>query len=271
MNFKYSRRLVCESHRCLKLRIQEQILEPAKDEGLYQLSFFKSTHPKAEFYRRKLLSETYLYCNELIAVLREEQQPEIRAYYREKILDRHLTTCLKRLGERLGSSKMELKRLSEPAENDTPESLANIYVMHLLKVCVAKAYIEVQKALSDTVTVFFTETMLYANYIEELPPIRNFLTINPDITKSEMLTEPYSKKAEPIVEKADVAPNYDKNSYMLVGEVASILKKDKRTIRRRLEAGKIIGKKDESTWLVDRKAFYASLKTNNKETRNDTI
>jgi tripartite-type tricarboxylate transporter receptor subunit TctC len=48
-----------------KQRMEEQILEPAKDAGSYRISFLKATHPKEEFYRRKLLSETLLYCNEL--------------------------------------------------------------------------------------------------------------------------------------------------------------------------------------------------------------
>ena len=252
-----------------KQRMEEQILEPAKDAGSYRISFLKATHPKEEFYRRKLLSETLLYCNELTNELEAEKQPEIRAYYRDKILDRHLTTCLKRLGEFITSGELTLKKLKEPNEDVTPDTLANIFILHFLKVCVAKAYLEVQKALSDTVGVQLSETMLYADYLNEIAPVRTFLTYVPEPFRPENQCVETNKTATSVSDHHEKAPApvvFSENDFMLVGEVAKILKKDERTIRRRLKAGTIKGIKDGSTWLVDRKAFNESLQiTENKE------
>ena len=252
-----------------KQRMEEQILEPAKDAGSYRISFLKATHPKEEFYRRKLLSETLLYCNELTDELEAEKQPEIRAYYRDKILDRHLTTCLKRLGEFITSGELTLKKLKAPNENVTPDTLANIFILHFLKVCVAKAYLEVQRCLSDTVTVFLTETMLYTDYLYEIPPVHTFLTYVPESARPEFQSIRTLHPSEPASvhkEKETASVGFHENDFMLVSEVAKILKKDERTIRRRLKAGKIKGRKDGSTWLIDRKAFNESLQiTENKE------
>jgi hypothetical protein len=251
-----------------KQRMEEQILEPAKDAGHFKISFLKATHPKEEYFRRKLLSETLLYCNELTEVLEEEKQPEIRAYYCDKILDRHLTTCLKRLGEFIQSGELTLKKLKEPNENVTPDTLANIYILHFLKVSVAKAYLEVQKALSDRVRVILTETMLYADYLNETPPIRTFLTYVPEIVRPEIQTVKPIKPSESVSinqEKETAPVVFHENDFMLVSEVAKILKKDERTIRRRLKDSKIKGRKEGSNWLIYRKEFNESLQTTEKK------
>lgn len=76
-----------------RLRLQEQIIDKANDEGRYTLTYLKWIHPKADYYHRLLLSETFAYCNELRVHLQVEENISIRTYYREMILDRHLSPC----------------------------------------------------------------------------------------------------------------------------------------------------------------------------------
>lgn len=250
-------------------RLEEQIVEPAKDSGLYSLSFVKWTHHKTEYYRQLLLSETFAYCNEMITLLHSENNIQIRRYYREMILDRHLTTCLQRLGEVITESGLKLNSLIQPTPEDTTDSLANCYVLHLLKVCIAKAYIEIQDVLADVVTMPQTETLLYSAYLQELPPVKTFLvkrTVNPQHKpKYEPDVKRETVKAVAVAATEDDGLPVDE--FMLVNEAAKILKVNEKTIRRRLESGLIKGIKDKSRWLIDKTAFKEylnDLKTTSK-------
>jgi excisionase family DNA binding protein len=241
-----------------RLRLQNQIVENARDKGAYTLTFVKWVHPKTDYYRRLLLGETFAYCNELTACLREETNRQIRAYYREMILDRHLVTCLQRLGEVITESGLKLSSLSQPAPEDTTDSLASCYVLHLLKVCLAKAYLEVQRELSDVVVIPQTELMLYSAYLHELPPVRTFLVKRPEDAMPQ--PEKEQGRGTPETEKVLIDPvagsgGMAEAPYMLVREAAAALKVSEKTILRRLKSGEIKGLKDKNQWLIDKTAF----------------
>ncbi|HET7732520.1 MAG TPA: helix-turn-helix domain-containing protein [Paludibacter sp.] len=245
-----------------RLRLQEQIVESAVDEGCYTLTFVKWAHPKTDFYRRLLLGETFAYCNELTAHLRAETNRQIRAYYREMILDRHLVTCLQRLGEAITESGLKLSSLSQPAPEDTTDSLANCYVLHLLKVCLAKAYLEVQQALGDVVLIPQTELMLYSAYLHELPPVRTFLEKRAKSGMYQAVQE--HPHGSPETERAvnDLSTGgggMPEEVYMLVSEAAKALMVSEKTILRRLSRGEIKGVKDKNRWLIDKTAFKTYL------------
>ncbi len=250
------------------LRLQEQIIEKSKDEGHYALTFIKWKHPKAEYYRELLVNETFAYCNELIASIREEENKQIRAFYREIILDRHLTTCMSRLGEVITKTGLKTSILTHPTPDDTIESLANSYVLHLLKVCLAKAYLEVQFVLSDVVFKPQTEMMLYSAYFHELPPVKTYLVernvpqfIN---TTNENAVEK-SEANKPGSDSFAGEGSLSASHYIVVKEAASILKVGERTIRRRLESNEIKGIKDKGKWLIDRVELNNYLNGLNKQ------
>ena len=243
-----------------RLRLQEQIVESAKDEGCYTLSYVKWAHPKTEYYRRLLLGETFAYCNELTTHLRAESNKQIRAYYREMILDRHLVTCLQRLGEVISKSGLKLSSLSQTAPEDTTDSLANCYVLHLLKVCLAKAYLEVQQVLADVVQIPQTEMMLYSAYLHELPPVRTFLVKKPEgIRKQENERHSEKPEVEKSIDSATGSGGMSETAYLLVKEAAVALKASEKTIIRRLQTGEIKGVKDKGRWLIDKAAFKSYL------------
>ncbi len=245
-----------------RLRLQEQIVENARDEGHYTLTFVKWPHPKTDYYRRLLLGETFAYCNELTAHLRAETNRQIRAYYREMILDRHLVTCLQRLGEAITESGLKLSSLSYPALEDTTDTLANCYVMHLLKVCLAKAYLEVQQALADVVLVPQTEQMLYSAYLHELPPVRTFLMKRSESGMHQPKNKPCDEKHEAAGAMTDLltgSGRLTEELYMLVKEAATALKVSEKTVLRRLKDGEIKGVRDKGRWLIDKAAFKSYL------------
>jgi excisionase family DNA binding protein len=245
-------------------RLQEQVTASEPDRGVYRLTFIRWLHPKTEYYSRLLVGETYAYCNELKAYLKAEQDSSIRAYLRDMILDKHLTTCLQRLGEFIRLHQLTLSRLINPSPEDTPDDLANCYVFQLLKVCVCKAYLEVQTTLSREVVYPLNETMIYTGWLQELPPIRTFLTRQAGSTQE----NPDRKKKEKEVKQPVVAENEQNHmtilDYMTVKEAANILRMDERTVRRMLEKGTIAGVRMQKVWRIDKVSFTRFLqeKTN---------
>ena len=248
-----------------KLRIEEQILNLEKDEGCYALRFIKTTHPKQLYYSRLLLSETIAYCNDLRCGLMAEEDANIRAYYREIILDRHLTTCLKRLGELINTKKLNYALLLHPKDNVQLDDICNCYCLHLLKACVAKAYAELQEILSDTVSVPFNEKTLYSTYLHELAPVSTFLRkLNTDPHYSKPATKPTENSAEKQFEKqnapATVVMDKDEVSVFLVKDAAKLLKVSDKTIVRRIQAKEIKAVKDKGRWLIDKAALMAQIR-----------
>ncbi len=230
-----------------KLRLQEQLTASASDEGLYALRFLKPLHPKQEYYRRALLSETFAYCNELRTELLAETNSDIRAYYRELILDRHLTTCLQQLGEEMVARKLTYEKALNPAVDVSQEESINAWCFQLMKVCLAKAYLEVQDVLADVVVYAMTEKELYSTYLQELKPIITFLQKRDAVPEKAKPTQLYSENpvANTMVASPSEAPTMD---YLTTKEVAAILKSDTRTITRKLESKKLKGLKEGGKW-----------------------
>ena len=245
-----------------KQRLEEQMIEASKDMGSYKLSFIKPQHPKAEYYRRMLLSETFQYCNDLLDYLQDKRNLKIRAYLRNLILDKHLTSCLKRLGEQVNSCQLSLNLLTSIPSDVSIESTTNCYVFQLLKVCVSKVYLEVQNEFADLISIPQSESMLYAAYLNELPPIRTFLSKRPERDKAESRqkeTVNQAPKDQSTTQASALEVEKPSTEFMLVQDAALKLKVSDKTIRRRLESGELKGKKDKGKWLIDKTAFESYL------------
>ena len=199
-----------------------------------------------------MLSETFAYCNELRTELKKETNPYIRAYYRETILDRHLTTCLQQLGELINAKKLTYQQLIQPTDDLTVEEVTNAYCLHLLKVCLAKAYLEIQDALADTVIYRLNEAELYSTYLHELAPIHTFLEKSIATTPA---TKPLKNYDEKHVEDSKLAaPSTEINKeFLTTKEVADIFKVNPKTITRKLESKELKGTKIGGQWRIDKK------------------
>lgn len=157
------------------LRLQEQVLMHAEDTGVYKLRFQKPPTLKARYYQQKILSETFLYVADVQDYLAQETNRQVRAYLRDQLLDKHLTTCLMRIGETIRSQGLSLSVLTSPETTTDNNSLSDSYIFHLLRVCLAKAYLEIQEVLADVVLYRQTEEWLYTSLSGEVSPVSCFL------------------------------------------------------------------------------------------------
>jgi len=251
-----------------EIRLQQQIVATTADPGVYELKFIPSLNVKCLYYRRLLISETFLYCEELLTILQEEEDERIRAFLLDAILNKHLTTCLKKVGERIRQNGFHIAQLIHPAPEADIEFLSNVYVFHLLKICIAKAYLEIQESLSDVVVIRQSEAMLYSSYLSEIPPVNTFLIKR---SGNNPVKPPHNYPA-PELEKQTVsqpAKNPDDAAgkvieFLTIKEVSDILRVDERTVRRRIKNGDITAFKSGGKHLIDKNLFEKYLKDKNQ-------
>ena len=146
-----------------KLKVDELIFMNIPDPGVYLMEVGRPHSLKTTWYYRKIVSETYLYTEDLLQLLVGESNRKIRTWYRDQILDKHLTSCLILVGEKL--------KALESLKRDDFDTQSNVYIFQLLKTCIAKAYLEIQYALRDVVAHPLTEEWLYKSLVVEPAPI----------------------------------------------------------------------------------------------------
>jgi len=258
------------------LRLQEQIVASYKSVGVFGLTYLKPLKEKCTYYQRMMVPETLGYCEDILAYLSDHTDERERSYLRHDILDGHLATCLKYIGDVIKEKNYRLEELTHPAAEADWERLSNIYVFHLLKVCVAKAYLEVQTQLSDVVTWKYTEAVLYSSFVREVPPVRCFLKklTKEQIdcrTKTKLQVEDnktFTKEnpSEAIVNNPDtvvnsIVPKGFAETCYTVKEVAKKLNRTETTILRNIKSEKIPASFDGSMYWIDREWFDAYLAT----------
>lgn len=254
-------------------------LDSILDEGRFGFTFYKPANFKCRYYYQKLVQETFLYCNEILQFLEEEQDTDTRAYLRLTLLDKHLRTCLIRLGEQMQTNNLQSSHFLHPTQDTLPELLSNSYVFQLLKVCVAKAYLEIQLALSDVIHNPLTEAMLYTAMVGELPPVKSFLK---QIPAEKLQKQPLKAKAtnpteeritEPLVstqsETGQATTAVDTKLHTVKDLIALKIGSD-RTIRRLLEKKELIGIKQKNGWRIEDAELQHYLKNLKTQHNNKT-
>lgn len=157
------------------IKLESQIISRIEFEGKYCINYPPFFNLKTRYYQRILQSETNIYIEEMIDMINNETNEDVRHYLRDQILDKHLTSCLKRVGEKINKLGLAIKQLLQKDEKCDKEILANTYIFHLLKVCIARAYLEIQHQLHDVIAVPMTEKMLYASFSGDSLPVYCFL------------------------------------------------------------------------------------------------
>ena len=244
------------------------------DKGIYGFTFYKPANFKCRFYYHKLVQETFLYCNDILEYLAEVQDADSRAYLGLTILDRHLKTCLIKIAEILQTNNLSTTIFLQPTQDTDPDLFSNSYIFHLLKVCVAKAYLEVQNALSDVVLNPLSETMLYTAVVAEMPPVKSYLKQK----SGEKLQQKEKVNNEKQSAQADSEVAVESNSEMNLSKVDTKLHSVKdliamkigsdRTVRRLLEKKELIGIKQNNGWRIEDTELQRYLK-NLKSKTND--
>lgn len=231
------------------VRLQQQIVSELKGVGEFAFQFPAPINEKCAYYQRLLLGETYGYVADVRAYLGTETDGRVRSYWRDQILDKHLTSCLLRIAEKMRAENYRMEEFTRPTADCNVDRLSNVYIFHLLKVCLAKAYLEVQELLTDVVIFSRSEQLIYSSYLEELPPVSCYL---------KRIKKPARKLPSPEAQQANGACKEDKlgstlnandvstttqagvtELYYTMKELVALLGKSDRTISRKISEGEI--------------------------------
>ena len=158
-----------------------------------------------------------------------ETNRQIKSYLRDQILDKHLTTCLMRLGEKIQTENLHLKDLTEPSADTDNNRLSDIYIFHLLRVCLAKAYLEIQELLHEVLVYKQTEEWLYTSLAGQTPPVRLFLR---KLAKTQKPEKVSNSTNQPTNEQTTI-PTFSRADYYTSKEVFEVLGISESTLTRR--------------------------------------
>ena len=157
------------------VRLQDLDVRSGLFDGRYRMHYLRPFNPKTAWYEQLLLTEIDRFSHRMCEEVARQSDVRILAYLRDQILDKHLCTSLLRLGELIKDQQYRLEELEAPPIQSDRERLSAIYIYHLLKVCLAKAYLEVQHVLAGVVRRLLGEEELYLILAGGLPPERTFL------------------------------------------------------------------------------------------------
>lgn len=252
---------------------EEQRIEvqAVADKGAYSLVFFKPLNDKCRFYYQRLIAETYWYCNELLEEIGAQSDTEVRAYWRLTLLDRHLKTLLIKTGEEMREHNYPDYDFIAPPKDVDNEKLANSYVFHLLKVCLAKAYLEFQNTLGATPGKQMDEATLYTALVGEMPPVKCFIKKRPAIAgvqskKPDQFTTEFKPET-----KAESSTGAVVEKILSIKELSGMKLGDERTIRRWIEKGEIKGFKLGKKWFVTETELNHYLEKSKAKTKKTEI
>lgn len=272
-------------------RILDQIVDAEKDNGIYSISFVAGRHLKEKYYRRLVLAETIAYCNEWLATFAAEDNSNILAYYRDSILDKHLKACMMRLHEKMLAANLQHSQWLTHSPNDDvdTETRCNAYVLHLLKVCLAKVYLDFQQALLPVVKLKLNEAELYCNYFGEPAACKTWISLKANHPANKLSTEPQTAAnnnklqttmpkayapstdnacvaASPMAETLSTALQVQEDLYLKVSDVCRITGLSVRTIRSYLNDGKLKGAQlNGKVWLIKQSDLNEFINNNNNK------
>ncbi|HEY5591068.1 MAG TPA: hypothetical protein VIK55_08620 [Paludibacter sp.] len=247
--------------------------ESISDPGVYAFTFYLPTNFKCTFYYHKLIQETFWYCHDVLEMLDAEQDMDSRAYLRLSLLDKHLKTCLIKTGEIIRTNDFTISTFINPTPDSNFETISNAYIFQLLKVCLAKAYLEVQEALKDVVFQALTEAMLYTAVVGELPPVKCYLKKlaekNKNITSKDKSVYEKPQTASEVFKESnpEIIPSTSTvdTKFHTVKDLVAMKIGSERTIRRMIENLELNAVKGKKGWLVteiELQRYLGNLKMN---------
>lgn len=201
-------------------RIQEMIFIPAQDTGIFKSVYKPPFSFKTRYYHKLLTAEVNAYIAEMQEITGNETDPRIRAFLRNRLLDKHLSTCLQRLGAYCKEKNLSVHALITPCNETDNNHLSDIWIFHFLKVMLAKAYLEIQFMLKDVVQSNYNEEQLYVTLFGETLPVQLWLKKLPQkaSVKLDGAPKPTVKAVEP--EVFDIRNYYNKSEFCELWDVS---------------------------------------------------
>lgn len=172
----------------------------------YEVEFTRPFNYKTKYYQKLIIREMNKYCNQVISLIADEDNLQVKKYWLNDTLDKKLKTKLKEIGKLIKEKQLDISYI-DPTKNTFELDVnhkTDTYIIQLLKCCLIKIYLEIEHVFLS----FRTDVMLiedfYTQLLFEPIPSHSFLKETPFILSIEPVK---SKEVETIFPFAKLSFN----------------------------------------------------------------
>lgn len=143
----------------------------------FKIEFERPINNKTKYYYKRIINEAIETVNQFHQIISENDNPQIRAFWLNKVLEKKLQTKLKDIGQLIKEkdysfSYINPKKASFDIDQDHK---ANTFIIQLLKLAYMQVYLELQEAFKDHIKDLLIEDDFYTQLLLEPVPDQHYL------------------------------------------------------------------------------------------------
>ena len=161
------------------------------------IEFERSINAKTKYYTKLIINESIGTINQLHDIITADDNPQIKAYWIDKVLERKLKTRIRDIGTVLKDKDYDLKYIDPKKTTfDIDQNhKSDTYIMQLMKVAFIHIYVELQEVFKDSISDLLIVDDFYTQLLFEPVPDTYYLK---EVKVIEVATKPITpKKKQP--------------------------------------------------------------------------
>ncbi len=165
--------------------LSEIKLTPSQTSFHFKMDFYRPFNNKTTYYHKLLTNETDKCSNTIITLISDKKDIRVQKYLLDLILKKALKSRLRDLGTLIKDRHLDLSYINPKTStfDIDPDHKSDTYIIHLLKVCYIKIFLEIQHVFKDLRPTLLIPEDFYTQLIREPVPDNFFISeIQPPIS-----------------------------------------------------------------------------------------
>jgi len=144
----------------------------------YKINFYRPFNNKTTYYNKLLTNETEKYCQKIIRQIADQEDIKVQKYLLTDTLNKKLKSRLRDLGKLIKERQFDLAFINpkKTSFDLDQENKSNTYIIHFLKVCYIKIFLEIQHVFKDLINPLMITEDFYTQLTHEPVPDNLFIT-----------------------------------------------------------------------------------------------
>jgi hypothetical protein len=146
----------------------------------FNIEFERPISNKTKYYNKRIINEAIETVNQFHQIISNDDNPQIRAFWMNKVLEKKLQTKLKDIGQLIREKDYSLSYIDpkKASFDQDQDHKSNTYVMQLLKTAYIFIYLEIQEAFKQSVNDFLIIEDCFTQLLKEPIPDKTYITEN---------------------------------------------------------------------------------------------
>ncbi len=165
--------------------LSEIKLTPPQTSFHFKMDFYRPFNNKTTYYHKLLTNETDKCSSAIITLISNKKDIKVRKYLLDLILKKVIKSRLSDLGNLIKDRHLDISYINPKTStfDIDPDHKSDTYIIHLLKVCYIKIFLEIQQVFKDLRPTLLIPVDFYTQLIHEPVPDNLFITeIQPPIS-----------------------------------------------------------------------------------------